>query len=117
MSSDKAMSRFAAARATGKSGVRTSKAEEQASELLNKLGIEHSKSVPYGRWILDIVLKSHAVVIEVHGAYWHDKPSAVERDQRKRQALEADGYEVIFWRTDQMHLWWKDILSEYTLAL
>ena len=111
MSSDVAVGRFAEARATGKAGIRTSKAEEQAAELLDSLKIKYSRSVPHGRWVLDFVLKDSKTVIEVHGVYWHDLPENSQRDKRKKALLEDKGYTVLFWRTDQMHFWYKDVLS------
>ena len=109
MSSDKAVARFAEARATGKAGVRTSRAEDQAAELLAILGYEFQRGIPYGRWVLDFVLEVQKTVIEVHGSYWHDLPKNKARDERKRAALEADGWTVLFWRTDETHVWWRSL--------
>lgn len=109
--------RMAQGRATAlKTKVRVSKAELQMEELLDHFGLRYERSAPYQGWILDFVLIGYPVVIEVHGAYWHDKPSAIERDQRKRVALEYDGYQVIFARTDQMHFWWTSLLSVPALS-
>lgn len=110
MSSDRAVARFAAARATGKAGVRTSKSEIFAEELLDLLGKPYRRGVPYGRWVLDFVLREEQTVIEVHGTYWHDRPDSAARDLVKRAKLEEDGYRVLFWRTDKTHLWWLDFV-------
>jgi very-short-patch-repair endonuclease len=105
--------RYAAARATAQGGhaVQRSKAEDQAKELLDLLGVETTRGVAIGRWIVDFLCTEKRLVVEVHGAYWHDRPSAVDRDQRKKAWLEAQGYAVLFLRTDRMHLWWQELLS------
>lgn len=106
---------MAAARATAlKTRVRVSRAEQQMEELLDMMGVTYERSVPMGRWIVDFVLEPERVVVEVHGSYWHDKPSAAARDQRKRVTLEGQGWTVLFARTDQMHRWFA--LLESTLG-
>jgi very-short-patch-repair endonuclease len=98
--------RMAAGRATAmKNRIKRSKAEEQCAELLELLDWEYQEQVVFDRWIVDFVIDR--LVIEVHGSYWHDRPAAIERDQAKKAYLESQGYEVVFLRTDQMHLWWK----------
>lgn len=77
------------------------------AELLTTLKIPFQQQVPIGRWIVDFL--TDQTVIEVHGGYWHDRPQAKLRDQRKRETLESMGYQVIFCRTDRMHLWWQDL--------
>jgi len=110
MSSEVAVVRFARARATGKAGARRSLSEDQAGELLDRLGLAYRRAVPYSRWVLDFVLDEVKTVIEVHGTYWHDLEKNSARDLRKRQALEAEGWRVLFWRTDARHLWWCDFV-------
>ena len=104
--------RFAQGRATGKGGARTSLTEEQGAQLLDRLGIVYERQVPYGRWVVDFYLPELDTYLEVHGAYWHDMPKVMERDQRKREKIEIDGHRVIFWRTDHMHFWAFDFVPE-----
>jgi very-short-patch-repair endonuclease len=90
-------------------GRTTSLAERQARELLGVLGLPYRTQVPMGSWVIDLVVDSPKLAIEVHGAYWHDRPGAVERDARKRATLTTMGFTVLFLRTDRMHLWWQQL--------
>lgn len=89
--------------------ITVSKAELQARELLDRLKLPWTAQVPIDRWVIDLMLPGK-VAIEVHGTYWHDRPSNRARDLRKRATLEAMGYRLIELRTDQMHLWWEALL-------
>jgi len=76
-------------------------------ELLRLWGLTFQHQVVWRQWILDFVLLTRNVVIEVHGQYWHDLPRSIERDARKKIELEATGFRVIYARTEHMHLWWR----------
>ncbi len=104
--SGQGVNRFAAARAMAHA-VKSSKAEHQARELLDRFGLAWRAQVPIGRWVIDLIVGMTA--IEVHGSYWHDRPLNRERDARRRVALEALGYRVIELRTDRMHFWWEQL--------
>jgi very-short-patch-repair endonuclease len=106
--STQGLRRMVASRATAL-GRTTSLAEQQARELLDVLGLTYRTQVPIGSWVIDLVVDSPTLAIEVHGAYWHDLPAAVQRDVRKRATLTAMGYTVLFLRTDEMHLWWQQL--------
>lgn len=97
--------RMAEARATALRNGKISKAEMQCRELLDMFGVSWETQIPFGRWIVDFFLEDHGLIVEVHGAYWHDRPKSIERDQRKREYLEGKGYRVLFLKTDKTHLW------------
>jgi hypothetical protein len=47
-------------------------------------------------WNVDMVLRDpHRIAIEYDGVYWHNRPDALERDQRKLELLQKDGWRVI----------------------
>lgn len=100
--------RFSAARATALGKV-TSRPELRARELLTHFGLQWTPQVPIGRWVVDLMIADIKLAIEVHGAYWHDKPGAVERDARRQREIERLGYRVLILRSDQMHFWWRDL--------
>lgn len=105
MSNERMITRMSAARATALMHGPRSKAELHCEELLLLWGKTFQVQVPHGQWILDFVLEEDKTVIEVHGEYWHRQASSVARDTRKRLALEAKGYQVIFLMTERQHLW------------
>ena len=47
-----------------------------------------------GRWVVDFLLPGR-IVIETDGTYWHSRPGAKERDQRKVTALVSHGMTVL----------------------
>ncbi len=98
--------RMAQGRATAlKRKVRISRLEQQLMQLLELAGEPYEHSVPVERWIVDFCLPQRRTMIEVHGSYWHDRPSAVERDERKRLRLQELGWTVLFLRGERNHLW------------
>ena len=108
--------RMAQGRATAlKTKVRISKPEIQMMELLDQAAEPYQHSVPIERRIIDFVLPERRAVIEVHGAYWHDRQTAIERDERKRVRLTELGYQVLYVRTEQTHLWWQLLESKLGL--
>lgn len=117
MTSEKMQTRFAEARATGKGGTRTSKAEERAAALLDLLGLQYERQVPYGRWVIDFHVPKLNLYIEVHGGYWHDLEKNVARDERKMDKLTRDGHKVLYWRTDTEYLWMKSMFDLFGLDL
>ena len=58
---------------------------------------DHAVNVPEHkrRWNVDVVLRSERIAIEFDGLYWHKSPEAHDRDKRKSEALESDGWHVI----------------------
>ncbi|MDP7727622.1 very short patch repair endonuclease [Mycobacterium sp. TY813] len=81
----------------------------------------NARPIPGSRMTVDVVFPKARVAVEVRGCYWHGcaehhRPSRqnaefwstkiagnVERDERKRAALEADGWAVVIvWEHDDV---------------
>lgn len=45
----------------------------------------------------DFIIPSAKIIIEVQGAYWHSKPSAIESDAYKFAIYESGGWKVLAW--------------------
>lgn len=45
----------------------------------------------------DFVLPDQKIIIEVQGAYWHSKPSAIESDAFKLAVYQSAGWHVLAW--------------------
>lgn len=74
-------------------------------------GLSFVQQHPMGRWVLDFWIESLSLVVEVHGAYWHDKPARMATDARKRMDLRQRGLFVLELRTDQIHKWWSQLTA------
>lgn len=48
-----------------------------------------------GRWSVDLALPLHNIAVELDGEYWHSLPAMVEKDRRKDEWLDANGWHVI----------------------
>lgn len=48
-----------------------------------------------GRWSVDLALPLHNIAVELDGEYWHNLPAMVEKDHRKDEWLNANGWNVI----------------------
>jgi hypothetical protein len=56
---------------------------------------DHTIHVADKTYDLDILIRAHRLAIEYDSYYWHKETDAEERDRRKTNALEADGWTVI----------------------
>lgn len=63
------------------------------------------KQYKYGMGIADFYLPEENIIIECDGEYWHSKPEVIERDIKKNNFLEEQGY-IVFRFSD------KEILSD-----
>jgi G:T-mismatch repair DNA endonuclease (very short patch repair protein) len=72
--------------------------ERRVARWLDELGVFYEREYWFdsgnGIFLLDFLVNS-SLAIEVNGAYWHETPSAIERDERKADALRYHGFEVL----------------------
>ena len=97
---------LAAQRAAKSWRFRTSKAELQAQELLDVMGVLWRAHVPFGTLTIDLIIDSHGLAVEVYGDYWHNTTAAKERDARRATVVQASGYRLVILHVSKMHLWW-----------
>lgn len=90
-----------------------SKSEAQCAALLRVLKLRFREQVATGPFIVDFLLPSLNVIIEVHGGYWHDKPTHKQRDARKRKFLTSLGYRLIVLRQRDTHLWMQTLMKSF----
>jgi very-short-patch-repair endonuclease len=50
----------------------------------------------FGRQVADFVLWQLGIIIEVHGAYWHDPVGQADRDTTRDLVLQAEGWRVLY---------------------
>lgn len=71
------------------------KIEVAVAEILTLLGEEYIEQKKFGeRWRADFYLPKRNLIIEVDGEYWHSLPKAVERDKRKNNWFNENGYNI-----------------------
>lgn len=80
--------------------------EQRLLQVLKSKGIKHNFQhiiqVDGGiQYIVDFFLPQKDVVIEVNGGY-HNKPEQVEKDKKRKWALEKMGYKVLVIRNEQL---------------
>ena len=65
------------------------------ARVLDALEIEYEEQKPMGRYIVDFFVPRKNLIIECDGYYWHNKPGAKEKDERKDAWLIEHGYTVL----------------------
>lgn len=104
----------AQARMRERSRDKTTWIEEAAQLALIELGLEFEAQAKIGRYQVDVLIPSQALVVECFGDFWHCNPAVYpdgpandvhrrqpERDQRRIAYLQAKGYRVlILWERD-----------------
>lgn len=93
-------------------GGRVSRAEMDARELLDSLGIEWAAQVPMASFVMDLVCLKERMVVDVRSRYYHNLPGAVDRSERREAAAKARGYGFVVLWEDRRHMWWK-VLRDY----
>lgn len=63
-------------------------------EIFNKLNIFYIHQKRIGRRWVDFYLPQKNLVIECDGAYWHGRPGAKEKDEKKDIYLKERGYKI-----------------------
>lgn len=71
-------------------------------ERLRTAGVDLVPQVKLGQnWVFDGAINGTKILVEVHGDYWHNRPEVVERDARKQQWAEQEGYIILtIWETE-----------------
>ena len=64
-------------------------------------GLRFRRQHPIPPYIVDFYCHSHRLIVELDGAY-HGEPEAVNRDQVRTVALEAQGYRVLRFTNQQV---------------
>jgi very-short-patch-repair endonuclease len=69
--------------------------ERQLYDALAFRGYEVTTQVPCGKYRIDLALIGPRIAIECDGKAYHSSPKAKERDKRKNECLEANGWQVL----------------------
>lgn len=66
------------------------------------LGVPVVPQVKLGQnWVFDGAVNGTKLLLEIHGDYWHTRPEVQERDGRKQQWAEQNGYTIlVIWKAD-----------------
>lgn len=65
------------------------------NNVLDKLNITYEYQKYIGKWRVDYYLGLN-IIIEVQGDYWHDNEKVKERDNRKKDELEKENYQILY---------------------
>lgn len=75
--------------------------ERILADVLDKLGISYEKQKPIGMFFADIYIKKDNLIIEADGDYWHNRPGAKTKDDRKNDYIISNGYNLLrIWEHD-----------------
>lgn len=70
--------------------------EKKVKSILIDLDVAFKQHRPFsGIGVADFYLQEYSLVIECDGDYWHSKPKAIKRDQRKDILLKSLGIKVL----------------------
>lgn len=76
--------------------VEQSEAERAFMERLQAAGVPVVPSVKLGNnWVFDGAIDGTKILVEYHGAYWHQRPEVKARDARKQAWADAEGYLIV----------------------
>lgn len=80
-----------------------SEAEERFLARVAAAGVPIVPQVKLGQnWVFDAAVNGTRLLIEYHGDYWHNRPEVVERDARKQQWADDEGYLIVtVWERDE----------------
>ncbi len=74
----------------------SSAVEQEIIRKLQDLGIPVVPQVKLGNnWVFDGAVNGTTIIIEIHGDYWHTRPEVKERDQRKQEWADQNGYLIL----------------------
>jgi len=75
--------------------------EKTAEKALLNLEVPFEKQKSIGHYVIDFYIEKYNLCIECDGDYWHTKPGAKEKDERKNRFLEQNGYKLLrIWEHD-----------------
>lgn len=78
-----------------------SQIELEVVRRLTALGLPIIPQVKLNNWIFDGAVDGTLLLVEIHGDYWHNRPEVQERDQRKKEWADIEGYTIwTIWEAD-----------------
>lgn len=77
------------------SRTRPTSIERSVASVLDALGVSYLSQVPFGKYVADFVIPERKLIIECDGDYWHSRPGIPERDRKRDDWLNAQGYTVV----------------------
>jgi very-short-patch-repair endonuclease len=79
-----------------------SQVEQEIVSRLQALGLPLVPQVKLGNnWVFDGAVNGTRIIVEIHGDYWHTRPEVQERDARKQEWADANGYLILtIWETE-----------------
>lgn len=86
---------------------RVSHFENRVMAFLESAGVAIDRTVKLGGWTFDGRISGSAILIEADGEYWHSSDKVRDRDRRKNEWCEANGFtlyrvlELAFYRDPQ----------------
>src|SRR5579859_2943861 len=69
--------------------------ERTIAAVLSGLGVAFETQVAFGRYRVDFLIRSKALVIECDGSRWHADPAVRAKDARRDAFLQSEGYRVL----------------------
>jgi very-short-patch-repair endonuclease len=73
-----------------------SEVEKEIVSKLQGLGIPLVPQVKLGNnWVFDGAVNGTKILVEIHGDYWHNRPEVRERDGRKQEWADQNGYLIL----------------------
>ncbi len=73
-----------------------SEVEKEIVSRLQGLGIPLVPQVKLGNnWVFDGAVNGTKILVEIHGDYWHTRPEVQERDGRKQEWADQNGYLIL----------------------
>jgi very-short-patch-repair endonuclease len=74
----------------------SSAVEQEIIRKLQDLGIPLVPQVKLGNnWVFDGAINGTTIIVEIHGDYWHERPEVKERDGRKQEWADLNGYLIL----------------------
>lgn len=78
-----------------------SQVELEIVSRLQDLGIPLVPQVKLNNWVFDGAINGTKILVEIHGDYWHTRPEVQERDARKQQWADQEGYLILtIWESE-----------------
>ena len=84
-------------------GNRISGFECNVYEYLNQFNGNITQQIKKGRWSFDMGITNTNILIEADGSYWHSFEKAKERDERKKEWCNKNGFELF--RIDELEFY------------
>lgn len=80
---------------------KSSAIEQEIIGKIRDLNIPIVEQVKFNTWVFDGAVNGTRLLIEIHGDYWHSRPEVQERDERKQEWADQNGYFILtIWEAD-----------------